>query len=387
MKLICIHCGGEFTILADHLGGKGRCPHCKGEITLPKADARHVEPGRGRPTNWLDSSISFLGSLVIHMGAMLLIALLQSWYFEGGTGIGPTNEVLIGVLPSQELTDQQEQALTTTEVQAESKTDASEMLEEVEVQPAATDDAAAAADLAATPSASGSDAGAFDLGTVNIGGSMAGGGGTWDGMIQQLRRHGLDIVICFDSTGSMTGEIDQVKRQIERIGTTLFTLVPKARISIVTYRDHGDEYVAKGMPLTGNISDVKAYLDRIEADAGGDLPEAVEEGLKWSARNNQFRSSARKVILVFGDAPPHAEQLKDCLEIASGFREQQKGVVSTVTCRSRVPLSEFYQIARAGGGEAFLTSNQREIMTQLMVLVFGSRHRDKVLEAFKLLEE
>ena len=68
-------------------------------------------------------------------------------------------------------------------------------------------------------------------------------GGSWDGMLQSLRRHGLDIVVAFDSTGSMQGEINQVKRQIGRIGSTLLTLVPKTRISICTYRDQGDEYV------------------------------------------------------------------------------------------------------------------------------------------------
>jgi Mg-chelatase subunit ChlD len=386
MKLICIHCGGEFTILREHLGGKGRCPHCKSEITLPKAaEPKQAAPGHTQPQNWLDSSISFLGSLVIHMGAMLLIALVQHWNLDGGSGEGTTQEVLIGILPSQELTDQQEEAISATEVKTDSQSDPSEMLQELDVQPAVTTDAVT--DLAASSPASGSDAGSFDLGEVNIGGSMAGGGGTWDGMIQQLRRHGLDIVICFDSTGSMSGEIDQVKRQIERIGRTLFTLVPKARISIVTYRDEGDEYVAKGMPLSGNINDVKAYLDRIEAGEGGDLPEAVEEGLKWASKQNQFRPSARKVILVFGDAPPHPEKMKECLALAGAFKGQQKGVLSTVTCRASTPLPEFYEIARAGGGEAFLTRNQREIMTQLMVLVFGSRHRDKVLEAFKLLEE
>lgn len=388
MKLICIHCGGEFTILAEHLGGKGRCPHCKSEITLPKAtDPKPADISRRGPSNHLENSISFLGSLVIHMTAMLLIALVQHWTFEGGSGEGTTQEVLIGILPAQELTDQQEEAISTTEVKSDTQTEPSEMLEEMEVQPAATAEATAAADLSVTPSASGGDAGSFDLGAVNVGGSMAGGGGNWDGMIQQLRRNGLDIVICFDSTGSMSGEIDQVKRQIERIGRTLVTLVPKARISIVTYRDHGDEYVAKGMPLSGNIQDVKSYLDRISADAGGDLPEAVEEGLKWAATQNQFRPAARKVILVFGDAPPHEENLKKCLELATNFKGNQKGVVSTVTCRANTPLPEFYEIAKAGGGEAFLTKNQREIMTQLMVLVFGSRHRDKVLEAFKLLEE
>ena len=38
-----------------------------------------------------------------------------------------------------------------------------------------------------------------------------------------------------------------------------------------------------------------------------------------------------------------------------------------------------------GGGEAFLTTDERQIMTQLMVLVFGSRYREKVVEAFRLL--
>jgi hypothetical protein len=185
----------------------------------------------------------------------------------------------------------------------------------------------------------------------------------------------------------MSGEIDQVKRQIERIGTTLTTLVPKARISICTYRDVGDEYVAKGLPLTGSIQDVQDYLSRVSAGGGGDHPEAVDEGLYWSVNQNNFRPAARKVILVFGDAPPHPNKLKRCLALAGEFRGQNKGIVSTVTCRSDEPMPEFYEIAVAGGGEAFLARDQRQIMTQLMVLVFGSRHRQKVIEAFKLLEE
>ena len=48
-------------------------------------------------------------------------------------------------------------------------------------------------------------------------------------------------------------------------------------------------------------------------------------------------------------------------------------------------MDEFISIAQLGRGEAFLTRNEREIMTQLMVLVFGSKHRKKVLEAFDLL--
>jgi hypothetical protein len=132
---------------------------------------------------------------------------------------------------------------------------------------------------------------------------------------------------------------------------------------------------------------VSTYLNSIRASAGGDIPEAVDEGLYWSTTTNQFRPTARKVILLFGDAPPHSDKLKRCLQIATDFRKNEKGILSTVTCRSSSPLPEFYEIAMAGGGEAFLTTNQREIMTQLMVLVFGSQHRQKVIEAFKLMEK
>ena len=52
MQLSCIHCGQEFSITADQLGGRGRCPHCHGEIELPKAsdeggDQVHAAFGEG----------------------------------------------------------------------------------------------------------------------------------------------------------------------------------------------------------------------------------------------------------------------------------------------------------------------------------------------------
>jgi hypothetical protein len=184
----------------------------------------------------------------------------------------------------------------------------------------------------------------------------------------------------------MQGEINQVKSQISRIGSTLLTLVPKARISVCTYRDEGDEYVVRGLPLTSDLQQISDFLSRIRAQGGGDAPEAVHEGLRWSIEQNNFRSRARKVILVFGDAPPHEQQLTVCLQLASDFHGLQKGVVSTVTCRSHRKLESFVQIAEVGGGEAFLTADERQIMTQLIVLVFGSRHRAKVLEAFEMLD-
>jgi Mg-chelatase subunit ChlD len=201
--------------------------------------------------------------------------------------------------------------------------------------------------------------------------------------LQQLKKEGLDIAITFDSTGSMQGEIDQVKSQIERIGKILQRLIPSVRISICTYRDHGDEYVVRGLPLTDKLSEVVGFLSEVQAGGGGDEPEAVDKGLAWVVENNEFRDTARKVILLFGDAPPHYDKQTECLRIASDFR-RNGGIISTVTCRKErqsVPLAE---IAQLGGGESFLTSDDRQIVARLVVLVFGSRYEERVMELFEL---
>ncbi|MHB8867097.1 MAG: VWA domain-containing protein [Pirellulaceae bacterium] len=385
MRMSCIHCGKAFSITADQLGGKGRCPHCRGEIRLPKASEESEQPAEEKiePSHWLQNSLSGLLSLIFHMGLLLVLALITTGS-SGGDGLG--EDVLIGQLPSAKLGDSQDEELQVAEVVADTRNDFVESLE-VEPPVAASSDSGATQELiAAAPSSGGSDTGGFELGAVAVGGgSMS--GGTWDGMLQNMRRHGLDIVIVFDSTGSMQGEIDQVKNQIQRIGSTLLTLVPKARLSICTYRDQGDAYVVRGLPLTSDIQTIVSYLSEIYADAGGDMPESVHEGLRWSIEQNAFRPQARKVILLFGDAPPHREDLPACLRMVSDFHGQQQGIVNTVTCRSPRKLPEFLEIAEVGGGEAFVTADERQIMTQLVVLVFGSRHRAKVMEAFQLLDQ
>ncbi|MHB8969199.1 MAG: hypothetical protein ACYC3X_20860 [Pirellulaceae bacterium] len=386
MRMSCIHCGKTFSITADQLGGKGRCPHCRGEIRLPKVTEESQQPleeEKVHPSHWLLNSMSGLLSLIFHMLLLLVLALITTGS-SGGEGLG--EDVLIGQLPSAKLGESQDEELQAADVVTETRNDFAESLE-VEPPAAPSSDRGATEELvAAAPSSGGSESGGFELGAVAVGGgSMS--GGSWDGMLQTMRRNGLDIVITFDSTGSMQGEIDQVKRQIQRIGSTLLTLVPKARIGICTYRDQGDEYVVRGLPLTSDIQEIEAYLSGVRADAGGDEPESVHEGLRWSIEQNTFRPRARKMILLFGDAPPHQADLPTCLRLASDFHGQQQGIVSTVTCRSPRKLQEFLEIADVGGGEAFVTADERQIMTQLIVLVFGSRHRAKVMEAFKLLDE
>ena len=59
-------------------------------------------------------------------------------------------------------------------------------------------------------------------------------------MVNYSQKYGLDVVITFDSTGSMGAEIDIVKSKIRTIADALLRKVPGCRIGLVSYKDVTD---------------------------------------------------------------------------------------------------------------------------------------------------
>ena len=387
MNIYCIHCGESFSITKEQLGKRGKCPHCRATVVLPKSNLQygHRERQIDPPSRWMENSLSGVGAIFMHLLLLVLLAMIPWGNFSTGEG-GEGDQIMIGQLSREQLVDSPTDKLQPMEIENPTESNSSDVLEDelfspTELNPLSDD--TLELNLGAI---SGGARRSFEIQSENQSSILAGGAEEFGKMISRLQKDGLDIVIVFDSSGSMKGELDQVKSKIQRIGTALTQMIRKTRIGICTYRDQGDDYVVKGIPLTSNIGKIVTYLNTINAKGGGDLPEAVDEGLRWAIQNNKFNRSARKVILVFGDAPPHANKSVTCQKWASEFRNKQRGIVSTVTCRSPKKLDEFVAIAQIGGGESFLTSNEHEIMKQLMILVFGSQHRSKVLEAFNLMD-
>jgi hypothetical protein len=211
--------------------------------------------------------------------------------------------------------------------------------------------------------------------------------GSFEGMVEYAQDNGLDIVIVYDSTGSMGADIAAVKERIERIGANLLKKIPSARLGICTYKDKGDIFVAEGLPLTHKIDDIRRFLDEHGASGGGDLPEAVEAGLGWAVQKNEFRKKARKVILVFGDAPPHPQDVGLCCALADEFFRYQKGIVTTITVHRELPLPELQLIAKSGHGSAYAMADSRRLMEELIVQAFGEKHRAKAVKFFELDKE
>ncbi len=383
MNLTCTDCGKSFRITADQLGTRGKCPHCRATIILPRAAGHAPVTGEIRaPGLWMERSLSLCATAFLHLLVLSILALVP-WRDWTPDRSGEGHAVRIGGATVQSRTTNESPLPQPDVVTADSSRRVIDLFDAQLVSPSTAKSSRNPADE--SPVAGAGELGEFQEDSLEWFRRRDEGGDDFERLVAELQQDGLEIVITFDSTGSMEGEIGEVKRKIERIGAALFRLVPRTRIGVCTYRDNDARYLVKGLPLTDDIGQIVGFLNEVTAAGGGDDPEAVQSGLKWAIENNEFRERSRKIILLFGDSPPHASDLDDCLLLASEFRRRQGGIVSTVTCHGNQRLPAFIEIARLGGGESFLARNEREIMTQLIVLVFGSEHRDKVIEAFHLM--
>ena len=225
----------------------------------------------------------------------------------------------------------------------------------------------------------------------------AGGGGGmgaakgWGSYIGRLQKKGLDIVFVFDSTGSMGGIILEVKTRIRQLMKVVKYLVPNARLGLVTYRDRPKydlddfEYTVKFIKLTKGTTEgmqkLSKFLRETEAYGGGDIPEAVLDGVGTAIRKSGWNPKAKRIIIVFGDAPPRPEAngLTKINNACANWHKKTGGVISCIdTTGGSKLLAEFESMAENGGGESSFLNDERAIIKQLVVLIFGKKWKKEI---------
>lgn len=238
--------------------------------------------------------------------------------------------------------------------------------------------------------------------------------GSFSRHIQVLREGGLDVVFVFDATASMSSFLRIVKLKIERLALAFKKLVPACRIGLVAYRDVDAEaeFVTRTHPLTYAIAPLRAFLLGIEAKGGGDREEAVDAALRVAVTEMAWHDTAKKFILLIGDAPPHGEDLPQAVEWVRRFREEMGGTVAALDTRvpkyekieyektlqpeflrdvssegfsytadGRTVMDAFRVLAEAGGGESARLRDEQKVVRNMLLLIFGARW-EMYLEAF-----
>jgi hypothetical protein len=204
--------------------------------------------------------------------------------------------------------------------------------------------------------------------------------------VEDLRRKGIDLVLVMDATGSMSPVIQSTKRRIEAVVEGLRRVVPDLRARIVAFRDEGDAFVSIGSPLTHDARMLEDFLACVPAWGGGDTEEAVLAGLRDAIERTPWREGTQRVIVLFGDAPPHDQEMPlveaTCREFKGTIHAADVGGYGAEGGAgggaARVPIDAFARIAGWGRGAAVALADETELLKALLVLTLGPNHRAAV---------
>ena len=185
----------------------------------------------------------------------------------------------------------------------------------------------------------------------------------------------VDVVVSFDTTGSMYPCLTQVRRRVNEMIDRLFREIPSLRVGIIAHGDYCDRYstyVTKTLELTSDRNRLYRFVSDVPATSGGDAPECYEFVLH-EARSFNWGPDA-KTLIVIGDDVPHSPSYpdnKDRLDWKNEIELLLKMGVNVygVQALNRSHATSFYrEIAERTGG-FHLTLDQFSNVVELVMAI------------------
>ena len=179
-----------------------------------------------------------------------------------------------------------------------------------------------------------------------------------------------DVVYIIDTTGSMSGRIEQTKAFIRASSARIQAL--NGRVALVAYRDLGDEYTAKVIaPLSGDLLQFRAGLDSLTVGGGGDWYEAGNHALMTAFNSLQWQDGAAKAAVLLTDAPSHNPDKVDGSTVESVAKRSLE--IDPVNVYPVVPgdvAPTYQQLAELTSGQVITdTGDTEEALTQALTKI------------------
>ena len=98
----------------------------------------------------------------------------------------------------------------------------------------------------------------------------------------------------------LQAEITDVIKKVKQANNNV-----KILLSIMVYRDKGDEYVTRFSDFTEDVASQIAFLEKQSANGGGDFEEAVDIALEEACSKQWTSGNSTKILVHVADAPSH----------------------------------------------------------------------------------
>jgi hypothetical protein len=191
----------------------------------------------------------------------------------------------------------------------------------------------------------------------------------------------VEIILNFDTTGSLFPILKQIRANLENTLTTLFKEIPNLRIGVGANGDYGDKnaaphyYVTKNIDLTTDLFTLTNFVRTVLPTHGfGNGGEAYELVLHEAAQYS-WSLNARKILVMISDEPPHTPSYHENVNHYDWRKEAQNlaamGVqIYTIQCLSRRESNAYNSELASIGNGYHLHLDQFTDITDLVMGIF-----------------
>ena len=203
----------------------------------------------------------------------------------------------------------------------------------------------------------------------------------------------VEIVVSFDTTGSMYPCLSQVRRVVDSFVRRILHDIPGARVAIIAHGDYkkfdpGSAYEVTSLDFTTDEKKLCDFIKDVPSTGGGDFPECYElalqhaRGLSW-ASDGQPRS---KALVMIGDATPHTASEStmglDWQEECKKLKTDGVHIYAVQALGNRMSTSFYQGLANLTSGY-YLELHQFNAITDFLTAIFRERSPDLVATSEK----
>lgn len=114
------------------------------------------------------------------------------------------------------------------------------------------------------------------------------------------------VVFSFDTTGSMSPCIAQVRKNLRHLVEMMSGDIPGLKVGLIAHGDYCDgDNCIHILDLTDDLAKIMDFINNTPNTGGGDAPECYEYAL-YSAKNMSWPEEGGSVVLI-GDDEPHEQ--------------------------------------------------------------------------------
>jgi hypothetical protein len=154
------------------------------------------------------------------------------------------------------------------------------------------------------------------------------------GMAMPMPPGGLiEIAFSFDTTGSMTQCLDEVRGRVGDMIQRLQADIPNIRIAVIAHGDYcdADIYVIKWIDFGASLPEMSDFVKNTTGTAGGDFDECYELAMARARTELSWTPGSQRSLVMIGDATPHPPSYYNSRDEKLDWKEEASKLAAHVS--------------------------------------------------------